>query len=130
MLEDKLYANQFERNIVGSAIKSISNKWTFYILKDLFLGKKHFTEFQENRPNLDNKSLTRCLKTMKNNNLIEKKINGNMPEYYLTSKGRKLNKVFYELIIFSLDTNEDDFYTQQEIEFIIISDTFFKKSHR
>lgn len=41
-----------------------------------------------------------------------------MPEYYLTSKGRKLNKVFYELIIFSLDTNEDDFYTQQEIEFI------------
>ena len=55
---------------------------------------------------------------MKNNNLIEKKINGNMPEYYLTSKGRKLNKVFYELIIFSLDTNEDDFYTQQEIEFI------------
>lgn len=118
MLEDKLYANQFERNIVGSAIKSISNKWTFYILKDLFLGKKHFTEFQENRPNLDNKSLTRCLKTMKNNNLIEKKINGNMSEYYLTSKGRKLNKVFYELIIFSLDTNEDDFYTQQEIEFI------------
>jgi len=118
MLEDKLYANQFERNIVGSAIKSISNKWTFYILKDLFLGKKHFTEFQENHPNLDNKSLTRCLKTMKNNNLIEKKINGNMQEYYLTSKGRKLNKVFYELIIFSLDTNEDDFYTQQEIEFI------------
>lgn len=118
MLEDKLYANQFERNIVGSAIKSISNKWTSYILKDLFLGKKHFTEFQENRPNLDNKSLTRCLKTMKNNNLIGKKINGNMSEYYLTSKGRKLNKVFYELIIFSLDTNEDDFYTQQEIEFI------------
>lgn len=74
MLEDKLYANQFERNIVGSAIKSISNKWTFYILKDLFLGKKHFTEFQENRPNLDNKSLTRCLKTMKNNNLIEKRL--------------------------------------------------------
>ncbi len=29
-----------------------------------------------------------------------------------------LDKVFYELIIFSLDTNEDDFYTQQEIEFI------------
>ncbi len=41
-LEEKLYRNQFERNIVGSAIKSISNKWTFYILKDLFLGKKRF----------------------------------------------------------------------------------------
>ena len=62
-LEEKLYANQFERNIVGSAIKSISNKWTFYILKD-FLGKKRFTQFQENRPNLDNKSLSRWKTTI------------------------------------------------------------------
>ena len=72
VLKDKLYGNQFERNVVGKAIKSISNKWTFYILKDLFLGKKHFTQFQENRPNLDNKSLTRCLKSMEKNDLIEK----------------------------------------------------------
>ena len=72
VLKDKLYGNQFERNVVGEAIKSISNKWTFYILKDLFLGKKHFTQFQENRPNLDNKSLTRCLKSMEKNDLIEK----------------------------------------------------------
>jgi DNA-binding HxlR family transcriptional regulator len=117
-LEDKLYTNQFEKNAVGSTIKSVSNRWTFYILKDLFLGKKHFTQFQENRPNLDNKSLTRCLKLMENNNLIEKKIKGNVTEYSLTSKGMKLNKVFYELIIFVLDTNEDDFYTTEEIEFI------------
>ncbi len=118
VLEDKLYGNQFERNIVGSAIKSISNKWTFYILKDLFLGKKHFTQFQENRPNLDNKSLTRCLKSMENNNLIEKTIENHETEYVLTSKGRKLNKIIYELIIFALDTNEDDFYTDDEITFI------------
>ena len=118
VLEDKLYANQFERNIVGSAIKSISNKGTFYILKDLFLGKKHFTQFQENRPNLDNKSLTRCLRSMENNNLIEKKITNHETEYFLTSKGMKLNRVLYELIIFALDTNEEDFYTDEEIKFI------------
>ena len=117
-LEEKLYGNQFERNIVGSAIKSISNKWTFYILKDLFLGKKHFTQFQENRPNLDNKSLTRCLRSMENNNLIEKKITNHETEYFLTSKGMKLNRVLYELIIFALDTNEEDFYTDEEIKFI------------
>ena len=117
-LEEKLYANQFERNIVGGAIKSISNKWTFYILKDLFLGKKRFTQFQENRPNLDNKSLARCLKSMENNNLIEKKINTHETEYFLTSKGMKLNKVLYELIIFALDTHEEDFYTDEEINFI------------
>ena len=118
VLEDKLYANQFERNIVGSAIKSISNKWTFYILKDLFLGKKRFTQFQENRPNLDNKSLARCLKSMEKNNLIEKKINTHETEYFLTSKGMKLNKVLYELIIFALDTHEEEFYTDDEIMFI------------
>ena len=117
-LEEKLYGNQFERNIVGSAIKSISNKWTFYILKDLFLGKKRFSQFQENRPNLDNKSLARCLKSMENNNLIEKKIKDRESEYFLTSKGMKLNKVLYELIIFALDTHEEEFYTDDEIMFI------------
>ena len=118
VLEDKLYGNQFERNIVGSAIKSISNKWTFYILKDLFLGNKHFKQFQENSPNLDNKSLTRCLKSMEKNNLIKKKINNNETEYFLTSKGMKLNKVLYELIIFALDTHEEDYYSDEEITFI------------
>ena len=122
-LEDKLYGNQFERNIVGSAIKSISNKWTFYILKDLFLGKKRFSQFQENRPNLDNKSLARCLKSMENNNLIEKRIQDHETEYFLTSKGKKLNKVLYELIIFALDTHEEDFYTDNEITFI--KETYF-----
>ncbi|MBE6512269.1 MAG: helix-turn-helix transcriptional regulator [Methanobrevibacter olleyae] len=118
VLEEKLYGNQFERNIVGSAIKSISNKWTFYVLKDLFLGKNRFTQFQENRPNLDNKSLTRCLKSMEKNNLIEKTIKNNETEYLLTPKGIKLNKVLYELIIFALDTHEEDFYTDEEINFI------------
>ena len=118
VLEEKLYGNQFERNIVGSAIKSISNKWTFYILKDLFLGKKRFTQFQENRQNLDNKSLARCLKSMEKNNLIEKTVKNNETEYYLTPKGMKLNKVLYELIIFALDTHEEDFYTDEEINFI------------
>ena len=116
--EDKLYQNQFERNVVGNTIKSISNKWTFYILKDLFLGKNHFTEFQQNRPNLDNKSLTRCLKLMESNNIIGKNVEGNETEYFLTSKGRRLNRVFYELIIFALETNEDDFFSQEEIDFL------------
>ena len=86
--------------------------------KGFVFGKKRFSQFQENRPNLDNKSLARCLKSMENNNLIEKKINNHETEYFLTSKGMKLNKVLYELIIFALDTNEGDFYTDDEIMFI------------
>jgi len=30
----------------------------------------------------------------------------------------KLNNVLYELIIFSLDTHEEDFYTDDEMNFI------------
>lgn len=55
-LEEKLYANQFERNIVGSAIKSISNKWTFYILMG-------FDEFHSNN-NLSMMSMSRFSSTI------------------------------------------------------------------
>ena len=54
----------------------------------------------------------------KKNNLIKKKINNNETEYFLTSKGMKLNKVLYELIIFALDTHEEDYYSDEEITFI------------
>ena len=38
---------------------------------------------------------------MTENNLIEKKNN----EYYLTSKGFSFNKVYYELVNFSIETS-------------------------
>ena len=59
-----------------------------------------------------------CLRSMENNNLIEKKITNHETEYFLTSKGMKLNRVLYELIIFALDTNDEDFYMDEEIKFI------------
>ena len=60
----------------------------------------------------------KAFKSMENNNLIEKKINNHETEYFLTSKGMKLNRVLYELIIFALDTHEEEFYTDDEIMFI------------
>ena len=45
----KYYEKKYERNPVEDAIKDISNKWTLHILRDLFLGKTHFNEFQTNR---------------------------------------------------------------------------------
>jgi len=59
-----------------------------------------------------------ALNQWKKNNLIEKKINNHETEYFLTSKGMKLNRVLYELIIFALDTHDGDFYTVDEITFI------------
>jgi DNA-binding HxlR family transcriptional regulator len=55
---------------------------------------------------------------MESNNIIGKNVEGNETEYFLTSKGRRLNRVFYELIIFALETNGDDFFSQEEIDFL------------
>ena len=70
------YERKYERNPLEDITKYISNKWTLHILRDLFLGKSHFNEFKVNRPSLDNKSLSRCLKTMQENDLIYKTNDG------------------------------------------------------
>ena len=83
------FERKYERNPVEEVSKYLSNKWTLHILRDLFLGKKHFNEFKENRKTLDNKSLARCLKNMENNGLITKEKDeedSNNTEYYLTQK--------------------------------------------
>ena len=109
------YEKKYERNPVEDAIKAISNKWTLHILRDLFLGKTHFSEFQANRKTLDNKSLTRCLKSMEKNDLIKKEVSDDEITYHLTEKGHSLNKVFYELLIFALENDTDnEFYTDFE----------------
>ena len=113
----KYYEKKYERNPVEDAIKDISNKWTLHILMDLFLGKTHFNEFQTNRKTLDNKSLTRCLKTMENNGLIKRIEENNDITYHLTEKGHSLNKVFYELLLFALNNDKDnEHYNDHEKE--------------
>ena len=105
------YERKYERNPVEEISKFIGNKWTLHILRDLFLGKSHFNEFKVNRKSLDNKALSRCLKTMENNGLICKQKDDKDPkntQYFLTKKGRSLNKVFYELLIFAIDNDEEN----------------------
>lgn len=111
------YEKKYERNPVEDAIKIISNKWTLHILRDLFLGKTHFSEFQTNRKTLDNKALTRCLKTMEKNELIVKNVENEEVTYHLTDKGHSLNKVFYELLIFAIENDvENEHYNEYEKE--------------
>lgn len=114
----KYYERKYERNPVEDAIKIISNKWTLHILRDLFLGKTHFNEFQANRKTLDNKSLSRCLKTMESNGLIKRLEENDEITYSLTEKGHSLNKVFYELLIFALedDKNNEHYNDHEKVE--------------
>ena len=87
------YEKKYERNPLEDTLKFMSNKWTLHVLRDLFLGKR-------------------------DNGLIYKTNEGNDPkntQYFLTKKGRSLNKVFYELLLFALETDVDnEHYSEYE----------------
>ena len=98
---------------IDNVIQLIRKKWVVQIINDLFFGKTRFHEFKENRPKLSNRVLSSCLKEMEENGLINRiadKYDKKNVRYYLTEKGQALNKIMYEMAIFSVD-NED--YTDQ-----------------
>ena len=86
--------------------KLFSRKWILYILKDLFEGKKYFNEFKKTNPEMSNASLANNLKYLESEGLIVKKLMDDpkhTTEYYLTDKGRKMNRILYEMILFGRD---------------------------
>lgn len=102
---------------VNKALVFISKKWSIEIIRDMFFGKKRFKEFKEGNPNLSNKVLSDCLKNLENNGLIEKKIVNSTPvstEYYLTERGKALNRVIYELAVFALEECDDKDYVEEK----------------
>ena len=109
---------KFESNYcpVNETLKIISGKWHLLIIRDLFFGKKRFKEFKEDKPNLSNKVLTECLKDLESNGLISKTNldDSKITEYSLTEEGRKMNRILYELSIFTLE--KDDSATDAESE--------------
>ena len=84
----------------------------------MFFGKKHFKEFKEDKPNLSNKVLSNCLKELEENGLIEKKVLNTSPvttEYYLTDYGQSMNKIIYELAMFTLNNEKDKNYSNETL---------------
>ena len=107
-----------EKSPIDKAIKLISKKWTLNIIRDMFCGNIHFNEFLKSNPKLSSKVLSDKLRQLEQDELIEKRITSKTPlciEYHLTSKGRNLNRVLYELSEFSYKECVDE-YTQDCIE--------------
>ena len=110
---------------VDRTLNLINKKWSVQIIRDLFFGKKHFKDFQEDKPNLSNKVLSNCLKELEENGIIGKNVLDTKPvstEYYLTEYGRSLNRVIYELAMFTL--NDEDSYSEETRE--ALKDNFRK----
>lgn len=113
---------KLEGNIcpVDQSLKLFSKKWHIQIIRDLFFGKNRFKEFKEDKPDLSNKVLTSCLKDLESNGLIGKRTfedNSKVTEYYLTDEGKRMNKIIYELAMFTLE--KDDFPSDNKRDEII-----------
>lgn len=83
---------------IDDTLKLISKKWVIFIIRDLYIGKSQFSEFLEEKT-LSTRVLTDTLKFMQEKKLIIKEDN----EYMLTSKGRKLNNILYEMLLYGLE---------------------------
>jgi DNA-binding HxlR family transcriptional regulator len=104
---------------VDRTLNLINKKWSVQIIRDLFFGKKHFKEFKEGKPKLSNKVLSNCLKELEENGLVEKKVINTTPvttEYYLTEYGRSMNRIIYELAMFTLHDENDNSYSSETRE--------------
>lgn len=92
-----------ENNIcpIGTTLDYFNRKWIFCILSNIFRGMKHFSEFKKANPSISNHILSETLKYMEENNLINKSVieDGSVikTEYSLTEKGRRTNKILYEI---------------------------------
>ena len=101
---------------VDRTLNLINKKWSIQIIRDMFFGKKHFKEFKEDKPKLSNKVLSNCLKELEENGLIEKHVLDTTPittEYHLTEYGKSMNKIIYELAMFTLHDSNDNSYSDE-----------------
>lgn len=104
---------------IDNVIQLIRKKWVVQIINDLFFGKTRFNEFKENKPKLSNRVLSSCLKDMEDNGLIKRivdKYDKKNVQYYLTDKGQSLNKIIYEMAIFSVDSENYTDKTKTELK--------------
>ena len=101
---------------VDKTLNLINKKWSIQIIRDMFFGKKHFKEFLEDKPKLSNKVLSECLKNLEENGLIKKEVLNTTPvttQYYLTDYGRSMNRIVYELAMFTLHDEADNNYSPE-----------------
>jgi len=105
MVSEKNFKNYVKCCPIEAAFVHIGKKWAINIIRDLFMGKKRFKEFLEVNKNLSGKVLSQRLKELEKEGIIKKKIVSKTPlraEYELTPKGRNLEKVLYEVIVYAM----------------------------
>jgi len=98
------------------ALNYLGKKWTIQLIRDLFKGKKRFSEFLKANPRISTKMLSLRLKELQDSDLIKKKVISTTPviiEYTLTRKGKALNGILFKLAEFSLRNYPREVYNNK-----------------
>ena len=87
-----------------SALDIIGDKWSLIVIRDLFLGKKTFTEFIQSSEKIATNILANRLELLTANGLIKftKRPNDRKTKlYYLTDMGIDMYPIMYEMMQWS-----------------------------
>jgi DNA-binding HxlR family transcriptional regulator len=78
---------------VASTLELLGDRWTLVVVRDLFLGKRRYGEFQESPEGIPTNILAERLKRLESLGIVEKTPYQEHPirhEYTLTAKGSEL----------------------------------------
>ncbi|MFX0066629.1 MAG: winged helix-turn-helix transcriptional regulator [Candidatus Hermodarchaeota archaeon] len=94
---------ELKKSPISLTLQLIGKKWTTEIITDLMSGRKRFSDLLDSNPDISSKMLSERLKELYNEGFIDKIIINMIPlrvKYQITSKGKLLNRVLYEMAIF------------------------------
>jgi DNA-binding HxlR family transcriptional regulator len=78
----------YQQDPIRTSVKSLGAKWTLLILRDIgFLRLNRFGEIRRNNPGLTARVLSKRLRDMQKEGLIDRKISKNAVTYRLTTRG-------------------------------------------
>ena len=100
-----------------SIYEMIGKKWNLLIIKILLEKRMRFTEIRNEIPKLSDRILTERLRELEIHNIVKRIVYARIPvkvEYELTKKGKSLNKIIYELAMYTVNTDEYNQYYNEE----------------
>ena len=78
----------YQQDPIRTSVKSLGAKWTFLIVRDIgFLKLRRFGEILRNNPGLTARVLSKRLREMQSEGLIERSVSKDAVMYDLTSRG-------------------------------------------
>jgi len=91
---------------VSCTLDVIGDKWTLLIIRDLVLGRSHFSEFQKSPEGIATNILSNRLARLVDHGIVEKYPSTSNPgrdAYRLTAKGKALRPVLRAIVKWGLE---------------------------